>query len=147
MAIHLVVTRLFVTDRCRVTWLESALWWLVTVEGNKALNYCHSPFSEMHLETDLKEIIWPLNVSLQLPHIGWPKKSAKTTSRSFFTYVLICNLILQMDLEMWFPLLFCLIPHVRKNSHNLVYNRNPVRDLFFKISLIKINYRTYYLYE
>lgn len=99
MAIHLVVTRLFVTDRCRVTWLESALWWLVTAEGNKALNHCHSPFSEMHLEADLKENIWPLNLSLQLPQIGWPKESAKMTGRSFFTKVLICNSILQMDLE------------------------------------------------
>lgn len=44
MAIHLVVTRLFVTDRCRITSLQSELWWLVAEEKNKALNHCHSSF-------------------------------------------------------------------------------------------------------
>lgn len=85
MAIHLVVTRLFVADRCRVTWLESALWWLVAAEGSKALNHCHGPFSEMHLEADLQENIWPLSEAAAKPHLSWPKESDKMTGRSVFT--------------------------------------------------------------
>lgn len=38
MAIHLVVTGLFVTDRCRVTSLHSELWWLVAEGRNTVLS-------------------------------------------------------------------------------------------------------------
>lgn len=38
MAIHLVVTRLFVTDRCRVTSLQLELWWLVAEGRNITCN-------------------------------------------------------------------------------------------------------------
>lgn len=38
MAIHLVVTRLFVTDRCRVTSLQSELWWPVAEGRNITSN-------------------------------------------------------------------------------------------------------------
>lgn len=148
MAIHLVVTRLFVADRCRVTWLESALWWLVAAEGNKALNHCHGPFSEMYLEADLKENIWPLNVVLQLPQISWPQESAKMTGRSFFTEVLIYNWILQMDLEemqltysfqnIFFLFILYLISHVGKNSLNSVYNRNAIKEFILLDLMSKI---------
>lgn len=67
MATHWVATGLFVTGRCTVTWLEEALWWLVTTKENKASKHCHGLFCKMHSEDDLKAGMLSLNTSLQLP--------------------------------------------------------------------------------